>query len=145
MIFSDAQITAGQERLVDGKLTPKDVGSLVSALRWLTGNLESVYGFQFKQTLSALDDSTDDELKAAKCAAALLKLVDLDFSDAAIVPTSGLRGGAMDYSEKRDAIGILFGVFSMFYPTPPELSNIETMLVSRFTSGTVQTYRSFNV
>lgn len=145
MYFSDSQITAGAARLQAGKLTPKDVDSLVSALRWLVGNLETRYSFKFEADLSALDDAGNDRARAAKCAAALVRLEELEFSDTAIVPMFGTNGGTMDYSEKRDAISILIGVFTLFYPLPPELSNIENMLLSRFSSGTAQAYRSFNM
>lgn len=78
-MLSDANIAAGEARLETGKLSPVDMRRMVSSLRLLLGPLESKYSLDLKTSLTALDDTTDTEKKAAQMAACLILLMAEEF------------------------------------------------------------------
>lgn len=109
------QIQAGEDRLVNDKLTPVDVDSTVSILRMFCADLEVRYGYKFREKLEALDDSENGYQKAAQVAACLIIMEGLGFGVAAL-------DGELKYKEKDDYAQYVTLIFSKLYPIPVEWS-----------------------
>lgn len=126
-MLSDTQITAGQDRLSGGKLTPTDVDSLIANFRLLVGSLESQYGWDFETDLTVLDDTRS---KASKMAAILLLLISDGFS---VLELTGKNNVAISKTDQRK-LTILYA-FSLLYKIPVELTELQVILI-----GSIQSY-----
>jgi hypothetical protein len=80
-MLSDARMSAGRARIDPStkKIRPDDVRKMVTSLRILLGPLEKKYDFKLYDLITALNDTSDVEEKAAQMAACLLALMDEDF------------------------------------------------------------------
>jgi len=117
-MLNDTRISAGDDRLEDGKLTLSDVDNMASAFRLLVGPLETVYNYKFVSDLEALDDTVNDRQKAAKIAGVLIVLNTEDFD------TDKLDG---DYKSDANIYRelLIIYAFSILYPIPTELMSNE--------------------
>lgn len=137
-MLNDARISAGDDRLEDGKLSPSDVDNMTSAFRLLVGPLETVYNYQFVSSLEALDDSTNERQKAAKVAGVLAILNSEDFD------TDKLDG---DYKSDANVYRelLIIYAFSIIYPIPIELVSNGTYKRYLLKSATTSSFRRITV
>lgn len=120
-MLTAAQISAGNDRLVAGKLTAVDVDQASSILSMDTffGGLINTYGYDFKTKLAEFDDiANPDDKIAAQIAACLIKFEELGFG------VSSLQGGsdALYYKEKDEYWQYVQIIFLKMYTLPEEKS-----------------------
>lgn len=117
-MFTSTELTAGAARLVDGKLTPKDIDAIVTVLRKYFKHLETQYSYEYREKLEAIDDTSDTRQTAAQIGAALNKLEDFGFGSAA-----ALAGGAdaILFKEKDRYFEYVEIIFTKLYPMPVEM------------------------
>jgi hypothetical protein len=112
-MLSDAEIELAANRLESGKLTAKDVDSLVSSFRTLLGPLEANYTLE--ADLILLDDSAvGSPLKASKMAAILIRLINEDFG------VDFIDGQLKSSDDDQRRLLLIYG-FTLLYPLPIEL------------------------
>lgn len=140
-MLTAAQITAGNARLVAGKLTAVDVDQAASILSMDTffGGLIETYGYEFKDRLAEFDDvaNPDDQI-AAQIAACLIKLEELGFGVA-------LLKGGVEYKEKDEYWQYVQIIFLKMYTLPQELAKYSLARSSRYGRRASQTARSVRV
>jgi hypothetical protein len=125
-MFTDNQLDEAEIRLEAGKLTGRDINSLVSAFRQLVTYLEIDNNYKFKEDLLVLDDEANpDERLAANMAAGLVILTAKQFKTGAI---EGGKSGVKNSQMKQRAEVVKF-LFGLLYPIPAELSDFNLTLV----------------
>lgn len=126
-MLTQAEITAGTDRLTDGKLTADDVSALSSVFDLIFAGLTS-YNYQYEDELGDLDDTSDTKKKAAQVAGCIIKLEDLGFLGAKL---QGGRSG-IDYSEDKEYLKIALFAFSKIYPIPKEFASFSLKYANWF-------------
>lgn len=115
-MLNNAEIAAGELRLTAGKLKPEDVNSLVSIFRVIFAGLEEKYNYQYKEKLTALDNS---EKEAGQVAAVLIKLQTFGFG---VAELTGQRGAGVKFKQLDRYIQHALFAFAKIYPVPAEFS-----------------------
>lgn len=120
-MLTEAQVTAGTARLLNGKLKASDIESLLSIFRGFLGSLETGYSYNLESVFTALDDTAGQKKTAAKLAACLTLTEEIQFGVSALKPINS-RNNSIDYSEKEERYAIFLYAFGLLFPIPLELS-----------------------
>ncbi len=139
-MFTEAEITAGADRLESGKLKAKDIDSIITAFRKYFKHLETVYSYSYLTDLEALDDTGNDKQVCAEIGAALNKMTSFTWGSAA-----KLQGGAdaIFFEENSRYFEYVAIIFSKLYAWPEEMqSNGIIRKGKRYTSNAVGSYRA---
>lgn len=118
-MFTPAELSSAQSRLVTGKLTQVDIDKLVTAFRRVFADLEVEYNYQFESKLSELDDTGNQKQRCAQIAACLVKMEGLGFGVSFF--TTNTKSN-LNYSEEDDYIQYVLFAFSKIYPIPAEFA-----------------------
>lgn len=114
-MFTDAEITTGATRLESGKLSAKDVDSIVTAFRKYFKHLETTLEYSYEDDLLALDDTGNDKQVCAEIGACLDKMTSFTWGSAARLTGEVLFEENSRYFEY---VGI---IWAKLYPWPEQM------------------------
>lgn len=144
-MLTQDQIDAGDDRLVAGKITAKDINKIVSAMRLFFYDLETLKKYKWADKLAELDDSADPDSQqvAAQCTGALIIMEELGFG------VGSMNGGrdAISFKEKDEYWQYVAFIHTKFYELPVEFSQYSWgrhLSSTRAKTSTVRTVRRYH-